>query len=164
MSTYNAFLRVRHPTIDPKELTRVLGLEPAHAWAAGSPRGESKTGSSLRIHSESYWLAPLGESIWNRDQPSWPGPEASETSAQWHLPYGVLPLEAFLFGQIRLLTPHKEFFSTLSADGGSCELAVTMNVHDRWSINLPPPLLRSLAALNISLTIDVSTAEAASQN
>ncbi len=141
MNTYTAYLRVRHPSIDPGEITRVLGIEPAHAWAAGSPRGGAEPARSP--HAESYWFAPLGESMWPRGL----------------LPSPELPFEAFLLAQIRLLTPHKGFFARLSTDGGTCELAVTLTTRDRCTVEMPAALLRSLADLNIAITLDVSTGD-----
>jgi hypothetical protein len=156
MNTYTAFLRVRHPSIDPGEITRVLGLKPAHAWAAGSPRG---TEPARGTHAESYWFAPLGESIWPRVSAAAVSPPAPAAGTPWQFPGQTLPLEAFLLSQIRLLAPHKGFFARLSTDGGSCELAVTLSARDRFSVELPPSLLRSLADLNIAITLDVSTGE-----
>src|SRR5207248_6512513 len=31
-------LRIRHPTIDPAAITRMLGMEPQHTWHSGAPR------------------------------------------------------------------------------------------------------------------------------
>ena len=155
MTTYTAFLRVRHPSIDPGEITRELGLAPAHAWAAGSPRG---AGAERGAHTESYWFAPLGESIWPRAAAAGTlagsAGQAMSTALQ-----AALPLEAFLLAQIRQLTPHRSFFARLSTEGGRCELAVTLGAHDRWSIELPSSLLRSLAALDISITLEVNTGD-----
>jgi hypothetical protein len=153
MNTYTAFLRVRHPSIDPGEITRVLGLEPAHAWAAGSPRGETAAASGA--HGESYWFAPLGESIWS--QPG--GKDAREAGQPWRFPSPVPPLETFLLALVRQLAPHQRFFARLHTEGGSCELAVTLGASDRFSIELPAGLLRSLAALDMAITLDVGTGE-----
>jgi len=153
MNTYTAFLRVRHPSIDPGEITRELGLEPAHAWAAGSPRGEATRARGA--HSESYWFAPLGEAIWQRagaaDEP--------KADPAWPFPSPPMSLETFLLSQIRLLVPHRGFFARISTEGGSCELAVTLNARERFSVELPPGLLRSLAELDIAVTLEVSTGE-----
>ena len=153
MTTYSAFLRVRHPSIDPGEITRELGLEPAHAWAAGSPRGEPP--AARGAHAESYWFAPLGESIWPRAG----NPVPAMTDPSWPFPTPLLPLETFLLSQIRLLAPHRGFFARISTEGGSCELAVTLNAQERFSVELPPGLLRSLAELDIAITLDVTTGE-----
>lgn len=154
MNTYSAYLRVRHPSIDPGEITRELGLQPAHAWAAGSPRGEP--GGARGAHAGSYWFAPLGESVWRRLEA---GAAAPPEGDEWPFGSTLPPLETFLRSQLRLLAPHRGFFARLGSDGGSCELAVTLSARERFSVELPPGLLRSLADLGIAITLDVSTGE-----
>ncbi len=155
MNTYTAFLRVRHPSIDPAEITRELGLQPAHAWAAGSPR--TSVATARTAHPESYWFAPLGESLWPNIEAVAPAPPTPGPA--WPFVVPNPPLEMFLLAMLRLLTPHKGFFARISTEGGRCELAVTMSARDRFSIELPPPLLRALAALELSVTLDVTTGE-----
>jgi hypothetical protein len=155
MNTYTAYLRVRHPSIDPGEITRELGLKPAHAWAAGSPRGEPA--AARGAHAESYWFAPLGESVWHRAEAAAADPATAGDA--WSFGSTVPPLETFLLSQMRLLVPHRAFFARLGTEGGSCELAVTLSARERFSVELPPGLLRSLADLAIAITLDVSTGE-----
>ena len=35
---YSIALRIRHPNIDPADVTRQLGIVPQHAWRKGEPR------------------------------------------------------------------------------------------------------------------------------
>jgi hypothetical protein len=49
------FLRIRHPALDPQEITRALAIEPIQTVACGS----SVEGVVRRVHSESYWIAQL---------------------------------------------------------------------------------------------------------
>ncbi len=49
-------LRIRHPSIDPRRISRELKVEPEHTFRAGEPR-ESSSGIALTaVHAESYWL------------------------------------------------------------------------------------------------------------
>jgi hypothetical protein len=49
------FLRIRHPTMDPREITSALAIEPIQTIAVGAV-----TESGVRrLHSESYWIAQL---------------------------------------------------------------------------------------------------------
>src|ERR1700746_929804 len=50
-------LRIRHPSLDPEELTREFNIEAAHCFRAGDPRA-SRTGIAS-VHPESYWLGAL---------------------------------------------------------------------------------------------------------
>jgi hypothetical protein len=45
---YAMTLRVRHPTLDPAQLTETLHLEPRHSWRAGEPR-RSATGTARKL-------------------------------------------------------------------------------------------------------------------
>lgn len=49
------FLRIRHPSMDPQEMTRALAIEPIQTVACGT----SVEGVVRRLHSESYWIAEL---------------------------------------------------------------------------------------------------------
>ena len=153
MTTYTAFLRIRHPSIDPDEVTTTLGLDPVHAWAAGSAREAAIGGGSRGQHPDTYWLAPLGDGDWQRPHA---GSSADASRTFWP-PSRSLPLEAFLLGQTRQLVAHKAFFARLKAEGATCELAVTLNADERWGLDLPPALLRSLAELNVGFSIEAVT-------
>ena len=50
------FLRIKHPSMDPANITEKLGIEPEHAVHAGLAASRS---GIRRLHSESYWLARL---------------------------------------------------------------------------------------------------------
>jgi hypothetical protein len=49
------FLRIRHPSLDPSEITNALAIEPIETVGCGST-GE---GAVRRLHTESYWIAQL---------------------------------------------------------------------------------------------------------
>ena len=42
-------LRIRHPSMDPADISKELGIEPEHAFRAGQPR-HSKSGLVPAIH------------------------------------------------------------------------------------------------------------------
>ena len=153
MTPYTVFLRIRHPSIDPTDITTVLGLTPVHEWAAGSIREAVGAEGARGRHSDSYWLAPLGDAAW------YPARSAAIAAAAgkslWPLTR-AMPLDAFLLGQARLLVPHKDFFARLKAEGAVCELAVALSPDENWAVDLTPALLRSLAELNIGMSIELN--------
>jgi hypothetical protein len=52
-------LRIKHPSMDPADISKELGIEPEHSFRAGQPR-HSKSGlGAAAVHASSYWLAPL---------------------------------------------------------------------------------------------------------
>lgn len=52
-------LRIRHPHIDPAEITVALRVEPQHAWRAGDLRRGSDGDEIGGAHRESYWMGRL---------------------------------------------------------------------------------------------------------
>ena len=52
-------LRIRHPDIDPEEISTALGLTPEHCFKAGESRSSRAGSRSTGRHSQTYWLAPV---------------------------------------------------------------------------------------------------------
>jgi hypothetical protein len=151
MSPYTAFLRIRHPSIDPAALTAALGLEPAHAWAAGSAREASGGGPARGAHPDTYWIAPLGDAGWERSAL----PTGPRSQYFWP-PRQALPLETFLLAQLRLLLPNRALLQRLAADGGSAEVALNLSAGPGLGVELAPSLLRAFADLGVGLSIEIS--------
>ena len=57
-------LRVRHPAIDPQEISTSLGLEPEHCFKAGDSRPSRSKGRVAAQHTQTYWLAPVTPESW----------------------------------------------------------------------------------------------------
>lgn len=127
---YSMSLRVRHPTLDPTELTNALHLEPLHSWRAGEPR-RSLTGAALGgEHRESYWSAPL------------PGQAVGSAA---------FPLELFLGQQLLQLSRHRELLGRVQAGGGQISLLVEISHAENSVLTLSPGVSRKLADLNIEV-------------
>jgi hypothetical protein len=127
---YSISLRVRHPNLDPAELTGALHLEPVHSWRAGEPR-RSVTGSILGgEHRESYWSAPL------------PG-QAGGAAA--------FALESFLGQQLVQLNRHRELLGRLQDEGGQISLLIEISRVENAVLTLSTNVSRKLADLNIEL-------------
>lgn len=147
------FLRIKHPRLDPDEITRTLQIQPEHVVRAGP--AESETGVQ-RLHSETYWLAQLAARSMREVVLGLPG---SGSGA------GIKPLSKETLQTIRNATPHdfwlmdalrslqtsKPFLRQLSKEG-SVVLVVQRN-----STTSPLSLRNSLALvtdLGIILEID----------
>lgn len=64
-SPYQLSLHVRHPSVDPDEISRELGLEAAESFRAGQPR-QSRSGVAVTaVHGETYWVAVLDPMVWS---------------------------------------------------------------------------------------------------
>jgi len=62
---YQLSLHVRHPSVDPEEISRELALEATESFRAGEPR-ESRSGvAATAVHPETYWVAVLDPMVWS---------------------------------------------------------------------------------------------------
>jgi hypothetical protein len=62
---YQLSLHVRHPSVDPQEISRELGLEATECFRAGEPR-QSRSGlAATAVHGETYWVAVLDPLVWS---------------------------------------------------------------------------------------------------
>src|SRR5215469_14451613 len=59
-------LRIRHPSLDPAELSRELRMEAEHSFRAGDPRSSRSGLAPASVHAESYWLGALNPASWIR--------------------------------------------------------------------------------------------------
>jgi hypothetical protein len=133
-NTYEVMLRVRHPTLDPAELTETLRMEPEHCWKAGDPR-VSQSGQPMGgQHRDSYWSAPLPvESV------------------------GGAPVsrEVALSQQLLSLSRHRDFFKRLQGDGAELSLVVEIPSASGLAMTLNALALRRAADLNIEIEFQV---------
>jgi hypothetical protein len=132
---FTVSLRIRHPSLDPAQITSSLDLAPKNAWRAGTPRRGPNDEPLPGMYRETYWSAPLGEDSWRRSAP--------------------IALEPFLLNHLRLLAAHADFLQQLVAEGGSCELFVGLAGSGEIGLEVPPPLLRLLADLHCTLSFDI---------
>lgn len=61
---YELSLRIRHPSIDPADLSRELGLAVKHSFRAGEPRQSYGGVTFASVYGESYWLGTLDPASW----------------------------------------------------------------------------------------------------
>ena len=57
-------LRIKHPSMDPADISKELGIEPEHSFRAGQPRHSKSGVAPATVHTESYWLAALNPATW----------------------------------------------------------------------------------------------------
>jgi hypothetical protein len=168
-------LRIKHPTIDPDEITRTLGLEPEHSINAGT----AVSGEGVRrLHCESYWIAQLSmptmESLRDaaakrlgliretqrRKAPSRQAQEAmilGMAFAEWRkedlaIVHNATGYDIFIFTCLKRLEDHGDFFRRINHEGGSVTLIVQRPDYDR-PVSIKQTLGR-LAELGIELEID----------
>lgn len=150
------FLRIKHPSMDPREITRVLAIEPAQTITAGT---SVSSGGVRRLHSESYWIAELPVTSMR---------EIVEKYRSGAIDLAVLDLkknELLALNDasecdIRILLPLKAsaieaqqaFLQQVNRDGGSVTLLV--NRGDEGAPFVIKKALAKLAQLGIALEVD----------
>jgi hypothetical protein len=152
-------LRIRHPSMDPADISKALSIEPEHSFRAGQTRRSKGSLAPAAVHTESYWLAPL-------DLPSWFGNPAFAAFAEplklaitrEHIDAviarnltGALGLCAMRFNKA-----HAELLQTIRADGGEISLLVTLSGAAVNSFSLPPQVSRMFGEIGITLEFEIT--------
>jgi hypothetical protein len=151
--TFQLFLRIKHPVLDPDEVTEAIGLQPEHAIKAG--RSVSRSGVE-RLHSESYWIASL-RTLGDEDPTPGDPLLARMTPSQAQLLMkrfmsDMAGYDAFILLWLRRLGEQQALLKRINDEGGSVTLVIQRADHDR-PVSVRQSLLR-LAELGIGLEID----------
>jgi hypothetical protein len=128
-------LRIRHPNIDPAEITRALAIEPQHTWKAGEPRRGPADETLAGAYRESYWMGRLTE-----------GPQLSSDS---------VTVERVLLETLVQLRRVEPFLATIREGGGEAEFHVSMYARENFRLELASNLLSVLGRLGVAVAFDV---------
>lgn len=129
-------LRIRHPSIDPNEITLALALAPEHCFRAGERRRTDEGEPLEGRYRESYWTGRFRE-------------------ARARL-LGVAGVEAVLTQAVQQLQRSQGFLTRLREEGASIELLVETTVGAaEFAFSLSPRLLGMLTRCAVSLLLEV---------
>ena len=147
-------LRIRHPSMDPAELSRALGREPEYSFRMGEPRRSRSDATSL--HGESYWLGILDPASWPAD--AWFSGFSKLDLAVKGLRKAVtrnlgwaLSLSARRFLRARPL------FERIRLEGGQVWLLVAFCPPAVESFSLTPEVSRIFSDLGIAIEFDLTS-------
>jgi len=149
-------LRIRHPSMDPADISKELRLEPEHSFRAGQPRPFKSGVAPAAVHTESYWLAPLNPASWFGN-PSFVEPlNLSVTQQQIDAAIarnltGVLSLYA-----LRLSKSQGALLQRIRSEGGQSSLLVTLSPTAVGGFNLAPEVSRIFGELGITLEFEIT--------
>jgi len=150
-------LRIKHPSMDPAEISKELGIEPEHSFRAGQSR-RSKTGvAPAAVHTESYWLAPLNPSSWFGALSFEPLPNLPISQSM--IDTAVAQNLAWALGlcAVRFSKAHTELLHTIRADGGEISLLVTVSASEVSSFSLQPHVSRLFGELGVALEFEITS-------
>jgi len=149
-------LRIRHPSIDPADISKDLRIEPVHAFRAGQPRHLKSGVATAAVHTESYWLAPLDPASWYGILPFEQLPDRAvsqniiDTAVSRNLA-GALGLCAIRFNKA-----HAALLRTIRSEGGEISLLVTLSPTAVNTFSLPPQVSRIFGELGITLEFEIT--------
>ena len=129
--SYDVVFRIRHSSLDPREVTNTLKMKPHRLWKAGERR-----------------TVPSGRVLNTRNRDSFWSYREIYTG----------PSRAFFKRTARLvnrLKRHKAFLREITKGGGQCELYILLSGAVNIGDSIPPEMLGSLADLRIWLSVEI---------
>jgi hypothetical protein len=158
---FELVLRIRHPTMDPEEISAELQISAEHCFKAGDPRkGPGGTAAAASVYTETYWLATLNPGWWPADvslHSYVPGltASASPSEALSDMAKTVLG-RALSMCATRFMRPHREFFRRIQSEGGQVRLLVEVNTSAVDGFTLTPELGREMNSLGVPIDFEFS--------
>lgn len=125
-------LRIRHPSLEFRNITKALSVRPTWGWTAGDPRvtpvGTPCPGGGRR--KITYWYRSL--------------PITRKA-----------PLNKTLKSLVHRFSRHKKFFARMRREGGSVEFFVFWHFERNSGDTLDQEVLKGLSDLQIDLALDL---------
>jgi hypothetical protein len=149
-------LRVRHPSMDPVDLSRAFKIEAEHSFRAGGSRPSSSSGAPASVHAESYWLGvlkPIGPLV----DISFPEDRQSQI-AQRQLAATTKSLNwALNLRTSRFLHTHADFLRRIRSEGGNVAFLVTIYTGEASTFTLAPEVSQILGNLGIAVEFELES-------
>jgi hypothetical protein len=141
-------LHIRHPSLDPREISRELQFEADEAFSAGEQRkvaGGAISPMTL-AHQETYWAAILSASFF--------GDFAEVARELAAVPERNEPELFIAWACARLLSRDKTFVQRIRAEGGSLSLVATLFGRTLRAFTLSPELARQVSELGMAINFE----------
>jgi hypothetical protein len=152
---WELFLRIKHPSLDPADISAALDIAPEESIAAGPQVSSSGV---RRLHNETYWIARLATfSLAEAAARVRSGERQAELMATFNREellalMGASTHDMSILMRLKRFEATRAFFERINRDGGSVTLIV-----DRGEREQPVVLnrcLAKLAELGIALEVD----------
>jgi hypothetical protein len=147
-------LRIRHPSLDPSELSREFNIEAAHCFRAGEPRA-SRSGIAS-VHPESYWLGALNTANWPVDV-TFPGVRRLLAPQERIGEVATRSLGWALSLSTRFFSAHAGTLRRIGAEGGQVSLLITAPPAMVSGFSLAPVVSRVFSDLGITLEFEFTS-------
>ncbi len=123
-------LFIVHPTLDPSEISRLLGLEAHFSHRVGDRRRTPKQRLLTGIYPDTRWRHCIRYTV-----------------AEQHFASEVIKF-------VERLEAHKEFLANVSSKGGKASIIICFLGDGYFSDELPPETLAKLADLGLGLAVE----------
>ena len=127
---FSLAIRIRHPAIDPAEITSVLGREPDYCYKVGESRKTPKGNELEGKNKESFWYCDV--EVGNSEN-----------------------LVTIIKSTNQMFIGHERFIAKLLQSGGVVEYFIGVFVDNNTGFTLERDLLEECANLNINLAFDI---------
>jgi hypothetical protein len=156
-------LRVRHPAIDPEEISRALGLEPEHCFKAGDSRVARSASRITGRHTQTYWLAPISAESWADPVepvfsagavPKDPTGHFAVTAEDLQVAsrnVSSRSVESLLLHFLQRLNARHAFLQRIQSEAGDVSLIMAIERESAADFTLPISVARLLVQLGISV-------------
>jgi hypothetical protein len=135
-------LRIRHPRIDPDEISAAVGVQPEHCFKSGDP-AQGRRG----LHTQTYWLAQIAPGPW----PEPVDPSFLEGFRKAAQSAGSRSVEMMLFYGLQRLNARHAFLERIQSDGGDVSILLSLEGRSAIDFTLPVAMSRLLVKLGITL-------------
>jgi hypothetical protein len=146
-------LRIRHPSLDPADLSREFRIEAEHSFRAGDPRPSRSGLAPASVHAESYWLGALNPASWIRlplADPRLQLPQQGLGAMVGRNLGSALALSA------RFLSLHAPVLQRIRAEGGQISLLVAIPTEEVSSFSVAPEVSRMFGELGVALEFELT--------
>jgi Domain of unknown function (DUF4279) len=132
---YSVGLRIQHPAVDPRAISRSLGMRPRISWRVGEPR-VTPVGTLLPgLRRETYWSKTI-------------------TPGGVKVPSGKVA-EQTLTKLVKRLSPHRAFLRSLQRTGGTAQFWLSSYSTSNYSFVFTPSLIGLIHDLGCEVIVDV---------
>ncbi len=174
---YQLSLHVRHPSVDPEEISHELGLEAVESFRAGDPRQSRSGVAATAVHGETYWAAVLDPLVWSAPATAARRLTRADVTHQFlatlqpqeakvlRARFGIEEGEAMMPGSLGwgivlvghcLAVRHGRFLAQLREQGGSLTLLAAVEPEALVGLRITPELGRQLHELGLTVKIELA--------
>lgn len=157
---FSVTFRIRHPSIDPAELSRQLGIEPQHAWRAGEPRRLESGEVGSGVYRETFWVGLLQAPLpWSGMLPELQHGRAGPLIAA--VKTGPVLPQITLYFTLLKMKRAAAFWRALTDQGGTVECRLQVHNTDGFQLEMSQALMLMLVELRVGLSIEIDGAQRA---